>query len=412
MIAISLLFACRSPEPGATPEPPVYPEVYTPETDLEPYEEVRVETETWTPLEDAEETLLYVTKALLHRPGAPVESLEHFEQMRAQIPPLGDGLRLSFLGDIMWIGDNWAHALDPIAPLMAGDLRIGNLETPTSPNVSSEQGALGIYAFNAPPEYLDGLPVDLVQLNNNHSLDAGVGGLEDTVAEVEARGLAQSGVDDHAVIEVQGERVALLSFTWGLNVHEVENPHELYVVPFGHLDEEIDLGPIAEAIEAAQADRVVVLLHWGYEYEYYPDPHFMVLARQIIGLGADLIVGQGPHVVQPPEICHVNQGIEPGVGVCAIEDGGAPREAAVLYSLGNAATTMTTLPCQVGVVATVSLGEGGVTGLGWAPIWSDRSVPEVRPAETEADQEVIDEVMRLSSHLGEGWRLDTADLFR
>jgi hypothetical protein len=94
----------------------------------------------------------------------------------------------------------------------------------------------------------------------------------------------------------------------------------------------------------------------------------MVQARALIAAGADLLVGSGPHVVQPPELCEVNGSAEAGVGSCAVEDDGEPRTAAVLYSLGNAATTMGTLPCQVGLLATVSLGDAGVTGLGWDPL--------------------------------------------
>lgn len=398
-----LLIACR--DDPAPVDVPVFPYVYTPETDLEDYEQVRVETETWFPLEDMAETLLYAQKSVYHRPGAPVESLAHFEAMRGQIPPLtGQGLQLDFMGDLMWLGDNWSEALLPIAPLLDGDLRVANLETPVSPSASTEQGALGIYAFNAPTDYLDGLPFDLLQLNNNHSLDAGALGLAETVAEVEARGLTPTGVDGHAVLELQGQRVAFLSFTWGLNVRGVDPEAELYAVPFGHLDEEIDLDPIAQAIDAADADQVVVLVHWGYEYEYYADPHFLVLAREIIALGADLIVGQGPHVVQPPELCSVDQGVEPDIGVCAIETGGPPRTAAVLYSLGNAATTMATLPCQVGVVASVELGEGGVKGLGWTPIVSEQSGPTVLPADEVDDEALAAELARLEAHLGAGWR--------
>lgn len=397
-----LLLGCV---PEAAPEPPlVYPYAYTAETGLEDYERVRVEEETWVPLEDDAETGLYVQKSFLHRKGAPVESIEHFAAMREAIPPLPDNgdLRLGFSGDTMWVGGNWAHVFDPVASLFDADLRVTNLETPASPNASTAAFALGTYAFNSDPAYLDGLPVDLVQLNNNHTLDAGESGLTDTLAEVDARGLLRTGVDAHAVVEVAGRSITFLSFTWGLNQQGVVPARELFIVPFGHAGE-VDLSPAIEAIRAATTDFVVVLLHWGYEYEYYPDPHFMVQARELIAAGADLLVGTGPHVVQPPELCEVNGTREPGVGTCAVQDGGSPRTAAVLYSLGNAATTMGTLPCQVGLLATVSLGEGGVTGLGWDPLVSHDSVPEVRPLDEE-DADEAAELARLTAHVGAGWR--------
>ena len=399
-----IFFAACAADTVATPATERFPYVYTAESGLKAYETVRFETETWLPEEDPEELALYLLKAATHRKGAPVESLAHFETMRGAIQPLGQGKRLTFAGDTMWIGENWSHYADPVATLFDGDLNIANLETPTSPNVSSAQGDLGLYAFNAPPEMLDGLPVDLLQLNNNHSLDAGDAGLEDTIVEVEARGIATTGVDTHRTLD----GVAFLSYTWGTNVRE-PSEHQLYIVPFGHLDGEPDLDGVAADLAAARDDAefVVVLLHWGFEYEYYPDPHFMVIARELVAAGADLIVGTGPHVVQPPEWCVVNQPeVEPGVGTCSVSGPGPARTAAVLYSLGNFASSMSTAPCEVGILATASLGGGGVTGLGWRGVANVDGAAglEVRPlADVLDDADLAAEDARLRAHLGGGW---------
>jgi poly-gamma-glutamate synthesis protein (capsule biosynthesis protein) len=402
--AVIFLLACAVDADSPPPAAP-FPYRYTPEADLEPYELVRVETETWRPLEDTEETALYAQKSVLHKKGAPEESLVHFAAMPAQLPPLGEGVRLSFAGDAMWVGGNWAHVFDPVAPLFDGDLRALNLETPTTPNQSTEKFALGTYSFNSDPAYLDGLPADLVQVNNNHTLDAGEQGLTDTLAEIDGRRVSRTGVDEHVTLDVAGRRIAFLSFTWGIN-QAVVPERELFIGPFGH-DGEVELTPALDRIAAAAAtaDHVVVMPHWGYEYEYYPDPRFMVQARAMIAAGADLVVGSGPHVVQPAELCEVGPDVEvgDGIGTCRVPADGPARTAAVLYSLGNAATTMATLPCQVGLLATVSLGERGVTGLGWAPLVSHDAVPEVRPLD-EADVDEAAELARLTAHIGGGWR--------
>ena len=418
LLVVTLASSAAGCEPADDwPEPGTYfPYVYTPQDDLEPYEDVRYETETWS-MEDAEMVGLYVLKALYHRLGAPVEELEHFELMRPQIPPLGEGLRLTFVGDVMYIGGNWASYALPATPLLDGDYRAGNLETPTSPDHPTEPRALGTYAFNAPPEMLDGLPLDLLQLTNNHSLDAGDLGLENTIAEVDARGIVTTGVDRQAVVDIadaQGQmhRVAFLSYTWGLNDRRrSEAGHELHIVPFGHLDEPIELDLIADEIAEARGDGaeiVVTMLHWGFEYEYYPDPHFMVLARRIIALGADLIVGEGPHVIEPPELCHVNDpDQQPGVGTCSLRtDDGVRRRAAVLYSLGDFGTQTGNLPMKVGLVATVSMGDGGVTGLGWRAVASvvEDGVPSVVPlTDVTDDAEYAEELERIREHLGAQW---------
>lgn len=147
------------------------------------------------------------------------------------------------------------------------------------------------------------------------------------------------------------------------------------------------------------------------DLKYYADPHFMVLARELIAAGADLIVGQGAHVLQPPEICYVNWPEQvPGIGTCSVrsvDEDEEPRTAAVLYSLGNFGTAMGTIPCQTGMVATVTLDGHVVTGLGWsaaATIQGDDG-PELRPLDQLLDDpDHAAEMERLDAHLGTGWK--------
>lgn len=410
---ILLLAACEPSDPYA--DWPVatdaYPWVYTPEVDLEPWEEVRWETETWDPASDPGMAGNYILKVQNHRPSAPAEVLQHFEQQRDTLPPVGGGIQLSLVGDVMWLGENWDAFALPVAHLLDGDLRVGNLETPTSPDHPTRQQDLGLYEFNAPPELLDGLPLDLVQLNNNHSVDVGQDGLENTIEEVEARGLLHTGVDRFETVDVDGTRVAFLAWTWGLNGKPAPPAHELFVVPFGHLHEELDLSGVEAALASARADAdsVVALLHWGFEYEYYPDPHFQQIARTLVAAGADVVVGSGPHTAQPAELCHVNRPEQvPGVGTCSVRsDDGVPRTAAVLYSLGNFDTMQPTLPLQSGLVATVSLAPD-VVGLGWEPVVTavQAGLLTVVPLAELASQtdEHAAEAARLDAHLGTGWK--------
>lgn len=409
MIVFGLL-AC-DPYADWPDEGTAFPWVYTPEEGLPAYADVRFETETWSLDDDPEMAGYYLLKAANHRPSAPVESLAHFDAMRLLLPPLVDGPHLSFAGDVMWLGENWADALVPAAGLLDGDVRIGNLETPVAPSFPTDLQELPLYAFNAPTAYLDALPFDALQLNNNHALDVGDQGLGETVEQVAAAGYTGTGVDSHAVVDLAGEPVALLSYTWGLNHPETPTTHELFVVPFGHLDEDLDLRRIGDDIAAARAAgrRPVVLVHWGYEYEYYADPHFLVLGRRIVALGADLVVGSGPHVVQPPELCFVNHpDVVPGIGTCSVRtDDGVPRTAAVLYSLGNFATMNPTLPVQVGIAASVSFDADGVSGLGWAGAASldtGDGLHVVQLAEHLDDPDLAAESERLDAHLGVGWK--------
>jgi poly-gamma-glutamate synthesis protein (capsule biosynthesis protein) len=286
--------------------------------------------------------------------------------------------------------------------------------SPLHPTGSELADEFGIYAFNAPPTLLDALPLDVVQLNNNHSLDLGDAGLEATVAEVAARGLLGIGVDDNALlVPVDDLQIGLLSYTWGLNADE-PTAHDLHVVPFGRPGP-VDLEPVAADIAAARADgatHVVLLLHWGYEYEYWPDPRWLQLGRELVALGADVVVGSGPHVVEPAELCDVNRPLAvPGIGRCSVRDpDGRSRTAAILYSLGDFGTALPTLPLQVGIVGSVSLRRDvGVTGLGWEAVastpGSGRGEVLVPLEELRDDPEVDAEALRLDALLGTSWKV-------
>lgn len=417
MVGAVLLVGCPSADPddpyAAWPDPAtVFPWAYTPEVGLTAYEELRWETETWDPYEDTAAAGQYLLKASNHRPSAPDDVLAHHAAMTPEIPALtGGGVRLTFVGDVMWLGDSWDTFALPVNHLLDGDLRIGNLETPTDPNQTQDIDELGLFTFNAPPEILDGLDLDVLQLNNNHSMDVGEAGLDATVVEVEARGFVPTGVDEHAVVEVGGLTVALLSYTWGLNGKPDSEEHELFVVPFGHVQAgAIDLAAVESDVAAARsvADVVVVLPHWGFEYEYYADPWFMQIGRELVRFGADVVVGHGPHVVQPAEVCAVNDpGMVPGVGTCSVRDDGAPRTALLLPSLGNFSTIQPTVEVQTGLVATVEVGGGGVTGAGWRAVATITGGDghEVHPLRdlVGGSSEHAGELGRLRAHLGGHW---------
>lgn len=416
---VVLLGACdpyaRWPDPSH-----VFPWVHTRETGLEPYEEIRFETDTWEPLVDTYETALYVIKSFEHRTGAPPETLLHFGSSRP--PPIVEGHPLlSFVGDLMVMEDAAPSYAADVAPLLDGALRIGNLETPVSPIHPTDPAELvaeyGLYAFNAPLSILDALPLDVLQLNNNHTLDLGDEGFEQTYKSVSGRGYVPIGYGDNQARAVLGELdVGLLSYTWGIN-GAPQSRHDLAVVPFGHLVHGLDMDRIRDEIAQLRADgvsHVVLLLHWGFEYEYWPDPHFMRLARRLVRYGADVVVGHGPHVAQPAELCAVNQPLAiPGIGQCSVRsDDGEQRTAAVLYSLGNFGTDLGGLPLEVGLVGSVSLDpRGGVSGLGYEAVARVRSDAGVvlAPLEALAADEVegeayAEEAARLDRLLGTSWK--------
>lgn len=196
-----------------------------------------------------------------------------------------------------------------------------NLETPLSERVPPETGdppVLGAPAAVAAA--LASAGVDVVSVANNHAYDQTARGMEDTLralSEASVRAVGAGPSDDEApgpaVIDRGGVRVAFLAFTERVNRGPVVRETTARVPRF-------DRALAARALERAraQADVVVVSIHWSHDYVERPMIAQRELARWLVQHGADVILGHGAHVLQEVERLESPR----GDAVCA-------------YSLGN-----------------------------------------------------------------------------
>jgi hypothetical protein len=147
--------------------------------------------------------------------------------------------------------------------------------------------------------------VDVVTLANNHSGDYGIPAMVESVSNVEAAGMVAVGVgvdEEDAyrprIVEAAGWRVAVLGF--GGVVPEIswhasgDRPGQ----PTGY-----DAERMAQAVRAAAADAdlVVVTVHWGAEGALTPRPEDVTKARALAAAGADVVFGHHAHRLQPVE---------------------------------------------------------------------------------------------------------------
>ena len=178
-------------------------------------------------------------------------------------------------------------------------VRVGNLEGTVNEQEST-------YTYDPPfrfvfdPAYIEEMSafIDVVSLANNHTSDVGSIGEEET----------QLWLDDIGVNWFGG-------YTESVPAHYEEvNGHAVAFVGYHAFqpDEDLLVATIEEA-DAAGA-YVIVMPHWGIEYDFLPSAGQRRIAEVMIGAGADLIIGGHPHVPQ---------GIERIDGVT------------VVYSLGN-----------------------------------------------------------------------------
>jgi hypothetical protein len=209
------------------------------------------------------------------------------------------------VGDIMpgrgvaTAGADWVSANGWLA---AADLTLGNLEAVLLNEAPAIPAAPGQILLSGPAGAAAELRIagfDLLSVANNHALDYGPAGLAQSVSHLGEAKLTVVGLESAAeslqmvIHEEAGLRLAFLAFNAvpGVTVDDGGLPRPTLWDPVTAI----------AAIEAARqaADAVIVSIHWGYEYEFLPDPQQVETAELMVAAGADLIIGHHPHVAQP-----------------------------------------------------------------------------------------------------------------
>ena len=162
------------------------------------------------------------------------------------------------------------------------DLTIVNFEG-TLTNLDTRQDKE--FAFRGDPEYVQILTsgsVEAVNLANNHSRDYGMQSLEDTKQYLSEAGVTHFGYEETAIYECKGVKIGLIG---------------IYVLPDG-LGRMQQLKDHIQKVKSEGAVITIVNFHWGIEREYYPNDVQKQLAHAAIDNGADLVIGEHPHVIQ------------------------------------------------------------------------------------------------------------------
>lgn len=233
--------------------------------------------------------------------------------------------RLAVIGDVAVIGavrerarrEGWDVPFAALAPaLRAADVGFANFESPVGEPgwVRAERSS----EFWQDAEVVPALAragVRVVSLANNHMMDCGPRGMERTRAVCRDAGIATIGggisladARTPAWLTIGARRTAWLAY--GSSTRDAAGASSAGIAP-------LDLELVLEDVRRfrAEADALIVSVHWGSMYVDYPPPRVMQAAAALVGAGVDVVLGHHPHVLQ-----------------------GARREARtlVLYSLGDA----------------------------------------------------------------------------
>jgi poly-gamma-glutamate capsule biosynthesis protein CapA/YwtB (metallophosphatase superfamily) len=260
-----------------------------------------------------------------------------------------------------------------IRPLVsAADLAVCHLETPLSP---TGRHLSGYPRFNAPPQLAAAIRAagyDACSVASNHSMDQGPRGVAGTLAVLDKARLGHAGMARSPqearprILAVGGVRVALLSYTYGLNGFRLPRgrPWLVKLLSPGRILTD------ARAARRAGSRFTVVFLHWGQEYRSAPTPAQRNLARTLLAdPSVDLIVGHHAHVVQPVQRSHGKW---------------------VAFGLGNSLSAQSAACCppstQDGVLLQVTVvaraGRFVVGKVAYTPTWVEHPTYRIHPVPT------------------------------
>jgi poly-gamma-glutamate capsule biosynthesis protein CapA/YwtB (metallophosphatase superfamily) len=271
--------------------------------------------------------LAMVQPALKVQPGLPPSDPAHSGKtiwLSASYRPGSAGLvDIVAAGDVMMgsIGSGLNPAIRPgadAAGLIGSDLAtvfrhadiaFANLEGPLYDGpAATGKDCASCFAFHSPVYYADvlqSLGIDAVSLANNHSGDYGEAGRDSTIAALKQRGIGYGGLDRDgarfaSLVLPSGKRAAVVAFAPN---HGTLNLN--------------DIPAAAALVRALKAKHDVVLVSfhgggegWSYVHVAKSDEHFdgedrgdvMRFAHAVIDAGADIVIGQGPHVPRALEL--------------------------------------------------------------------------------------------------------------
>ena len=185
------------------------------------------------------------------------------------------------------------------------DLTVVNLECPAATGGSKWPGKQ--FNFRCDP---DALPVmrragvEVAHQGNNHAYDYGPEALLESRRNIRRAGMASTGTgkdpeqaEAPARFDINGWRIAVVGFDQVLDPQPEEQAQPGH--PGTACGHDVDCMVAATERAAADADLVIVVIHWGVELDTAPRAEQVEEAHRFIDAGADVIFGHHAHRLQP-----------------------------------------------------------------------------------------------------------------
>jgi MFS family permease len=192
---------------------------------------------------------------------------------------------------------------------------------------------------------------DTINLVNNHSLDQGPSGFEQTRQTLQTQFGSTALDSQFQIIEKQGLKLGFISLSFGSNCFWQKHPDLHLLKPEDLLRKTQLQKKWLEQIQnhKKQVDFLILSWHWGYESELFPSSIQQDCFHLLADAGVDLLWGHHSHLVQPFEVY---------------------KGALCLYSCGNLLSNLAGEGYHQGVLWSITLNQ---TPKGWQ---LERVVPQ------------------------------------
>jgi poly-gamma-glutamate synthesis protein (capsule biosynthesis protein) len=185
--------------------------------------------------------------------------------------------------------------------IVSSDISIANLECVLSDEGKPSRTWVNIRSKTASAEYLKIFTI--LCLANNHILDYGSEGMNNTINVLNKNGILTLGAGSNyqeairpLIIKRNSLKVGVINFAESRPNQRYFRSEWLHKPGPARYYEKYVLEQIRKLKNTV--DIVIASIHWGVEYVYFPSPQQQTLARKLVDNGVDLIIGHHPHVIQ------------------------------------------------------------------------------------------------------------------
>jgi len=218
-------------------------------------------------------------------------------------------LKIILLGDIAFTGiisteteENKRRFKEVVPILNSADIVFANLEVPVKVDESKNEFKNFIHSSLPGPtkDLLQLCNIGCVSLANNHIYDCKMSGLRATIDILNDLKIYHTGAGwkrehlEPAIVSCDGIIIAFLAYVDKSTNPKTEFFSNVQVNYFEIEKVKQDISDLNDVV-----DKVIVSIHWGNDYSYYPIPRQVEMAHQIIGAGANIIMGHHSHTLQP-----------------------------------------------------------------------------------------------------------------